>query len=71
MAGISESSSAPARHRARDSSAVRIVPSVVDGECDFQGPGCDGKGVGSGHMVYSRASQTFLFRDPILKQVFK
>jgi len=41
------------RVRARDSSAVRTLPSVIydDSECDFEGPVCDGIGVGSGHMV--------------------
>jgi len=33
--------------------AIRTLPSVVDddGGCDFEGPSCDGIGVGSGHMV--------------------
>jgi len=38
---------------ARDSSAVRNVPSVVglDGKGGFEGIACDGRGVGSGYMV--------------------
>jgi len=48
-------SSTPARVRAQDSSAIRTLPSVVDDDgvcgCDFEGPACDGTGVGSGYMV--------------------
>ena len=48
------SSSAPARVRAEDSSAIRTLPSVVDngGECHCEGPACDRLRVGSGHIVY-------------------
>jgi len=47
------SSSAPARVRAQDSSAIMTLPSVVDddGGCDFESPTYDGIGKGSGHMV--------------------
>ena len=41
--------STPAPVRARDSSAVRTMPSVVDddGAYVFEGPACDGIGVDS------------------------